>query len=95
MATTTQATQGISAEQLAQVARIALSAETLRDAVSAVRQVIPHLRVSVVDAFDMRGEEPALHLGERDLFLMESDGHCWSVTRNPQSACGIVFTQRA
>lgn len=84
---------GLSAEQLTQVARITLSAVTLRDVVSAVRQMMPDIRISVVDAFDMRGEEPALRIGDRDLFLMESDGHCWSVTRNPQVARGIVLTQ--
>lgn len=84
---------GLSAEQLTQVARITLSAVTLRDVVSTVRQMMPDIRISVVDAFDMRGEEPALRIGDRDLFLMESDGHCWSVTRNPQVARGIVLTQ--
>lgn len=84
----------IDAEQLSRVARITLSAVTLREAVSAVRALVPEMRVSTVDAFDMRGEAPALRVGDRDLFLMESDGHCWSVTRNPQVAKAIVLTER-
>lgn len=83
----------INASQLTEVARVTLGAASLREAVSAVREVLPGLRVSAVDAFDMRDEEPALHLGERNLYLMESDGHCWSVTRNPATAVGIVLTQ--
>ncbi len=83
----------ITAEQLTHVARLTLSAGSVREAVSAVRDTLPGLRVSAIDAFDMRGEEPALRIGERNLYLMESDGHCWSVTRDPAQAAGIVLTQ--
>jgi len=41
----------------------------------------------------MRGETPALRIGDRDLFLMHTDGHCWSVTSDPLVADGIVLTQ--
>ncbi|NSL54853.1 hypothetical protein HJ583_007435 [Uliginosibacterium sp. IMCC34675] len=84
----------ITAEQLTQVARLTLAAESLGAAVSAVRTTLPGLRVSSVDAMDMKHEEPALNIGERALFLMESDGHCWSVTRDPALAAGIVLTQK-
>jgi len=83
----------INAEQLTQVARITLSAVTLKEAISEVRQVLPGIRASEVDAFDMRGETPVLRIGDRDLYLMESDGHCWSVTEKPDRALGIVLTQ--
>lgn len=83
----------LSAEQLQQVARIALSAATLGEAIAGVRAALPGVRASAVDAFDMRGEKPALRIGERDLFLMHSDGHCWSVTTDPLAAHGIVLTQ--
>ena len=83
----------IDAAQLTQVARIALSAVTLKDAITEVRQVLPGIRASEVDAFDMRGETPVLRIGDRDLFLMQSDGHCWSVTDKPDHAVGIVLTQ--
>ncbi len=84
----------ITAEQLTQVARLTLAADTIGAAVSAVRSSLPGMRVSSVDAMDMKHEEPALHIGERALFLMESDGHCWSVTRDPAQAVGIVLTQK-
>ncbi|GAB4063159.1 hypothetical protein [Uliginosibacterium sediminicola] len=84
----------INAEQLTQVARITLSAVTLKDAISEVRQILPGIRASAVDAFDMRNETPVLRIGDRDLFLMQSDGHCWSVTADPGSAVGLVLTQR-
>lgn len=84
---------GLDAEQLTQVARITLAAASLREAVDGVRRVIPGIRASTVDAFEMRGETPALHIGNRDLFLMHTDGHCWSVTSDPLVADGIVLTQ--
>lgn len=83
----------ITAEQLTQVARVALASAGVREAVATLRNTLPGLRVSSVDAFDMRDEEPALRIGPCNLFLMESDGHCWSVTRDPAQALGIVLTQ--
>ncbi|HEY9191520.1 MAG TPA: amino acid--tRNA ligase-related protein, partial [Methyloversatilis sp.] len=66
---------GLNAEQLTEVARITLAAGSLREAVNGVREALPGIRASTVDAFDMRGETPALRIGDRDLFLMHSDGH--------------------
>jgi len=83
----------LSADQLGEIARIALAAPTLGEAIAGVRQALPGVRASAVDAFDMRGETPALRIGDRDLFLMHSDGHCWSVTPDPLAAHGIVLTQ--
>lgn len=83
----------ITAEQLTHIAHLTLAAGNVRDAVSAVRESLPGMRVSTVDAMDMRNEEPALRIGDRHLYLMESDGHCWSVTRDPAQALGIVLTQ--
>lgn len=83
----------IDAEQLKAVATIAYQAETLRDAIAAMREAVPGIRASTVDAFDMRAETPLLRIGARDLFLMHSDGHCWSVTADPAEAAGIVLTQ--
>lgn len=83
----------LNVEQLTEVARLTFNAGTLREAVDAVRQVLPQIRTSSVDAFDMRHEAPALHIGSRNLYLMESDGHCWSVTADPAKAVGIVITQ--
>jgi hypothetical protein len=83
----------ITAEQLTEVARITLAASSVADATRALREILPGMRVSSVDAFDMKNEEPVLHLGNRDLYLMESDGHCWSVTRDPGTTVGIILTQ--
>jgi hypothetical protein len=84
----------IDALQLTHVARIALAAVSVSEAVRELRRTMPGLRASAVDAIDMRGETPALSLGDRDLFLMQSDGHCWSVTCDPAQAQAVVLTQR-
>ncbi|GAA5172033.1 hypothetical protein GCM10025770_37670 [Viridibacterium curvum] len=83
----------INAEQLTHVARLTLQCVTLNDAVKAVREALPGFRASAVDALDMRGETPVLRIGDRDLYLMQSDGHCWSVTADPGQAVGLVLTQ--
>lgn len=83
----------LSAEQLGEIARITLAAATLREAVAGVRSVLPGVQASAVDAFDMRNETPALRIGSRNLYLMHSDGHCWSVTADPLDAHGIVLTE--
>ncbi|WP_341674841.1 hypothetical protein [Niveibacterium sp. SC-1] len=84
----------IDAQELTQAARVALVAASVGDAVQALRRLLPGIRASAVDAFDMRGETPVLRLGDRDMFLMQSDGHCWSVTGDPAHAQAIVLTQR-
>jgi len=49
--------------------------------------------VVVVDAMDMRGETPALRLGSRSLYLATSDGHCWSITQQPDAATALILSQ--
>ena len=83
----------INAEQLTAVARIALQSVTLREAVAQVRQILPGIRASAVDAFDMRNEQPALRIAQRAIYLMSTDGHCWTVTAEPQQASAFVLTQ--
>lgn len=80
-------------DQLVQVALRAQQAGSLREAAADLRRTLPALRVSVVDALDMRGESPVLNLERCKVFLMQSDGHCWSVTRDPAEAVGIVLVE--
>jgi len=81
--------------QMEQVAEIASKAGSLGEAIHTIKSRFPGLYVSSVDAFDMKDEEPAMQLGQRDLFLMQSDGHCWFVTHDAARADGIIFTQRS
>jgi hypothetical protein len=69
------------------------AAPSLRDAVAIWRARDPATRVVVVDAMDMRDETPALLLGTRRVYLATSNGHCWSVTEQPEDATALILTQ--
>ncbi len=83
----------ISQEQLTQAALIVSDSPTVRAAASAIRERLTPLKALVLDAFDMRGEKPALRLDSRAIYLMSTDGHCWSVTAQPEQASALVLTQ--
>ena len=42
---------------------------------------------------DMRDETPALLLGARKVYLASTNGHCWSVTNQPDAADALILTQ--
>jgi hypothetical protein len=63
----------------------------VREAAAALRETFAPLRVVVVDAMDMRGEQPAAASARHQLFLGASDGHCWHVTRNEREAAGLFL----
>jgi len=51
------------------------------------------MRVVLVDAMDMSDETPALMLGSRRVYLATSNGHCWSITQQPEEATALILTQ--
>ncbi len=69
-------------------------APSLRDAAALWRTRHPDVRVVLVDAMDMRDETPVLQLGgSRRLYLAATNGHCWSITRQPEEATALILTQ--
>ncbi|MBX3605928.1 MAG: hypothetical protein KF788_11670 [Piscinibacter sp.] len=82
------------AAQLTEALTIAEAAGGVREAAAALRVRFAPLRVVVVDAFDMRGETPAVVGTRRQLYLGASDGHCWSVTGDPGRASGLILCDR-
>jgi hypothetical protein len=78
---------------IADAGAIVRAAATVRAAIPLLRARFPDMRASVVDPFDMRGEEPSLRVGQRALFLASTDGHCWTVTRNVAAASAFVLTE--
>lgn len=84
---------GLSGEQLQHIGALVGAAASVREAASAVRAAIPGLRATVVDALDVRGETAALRVADRRVFLVESGGHCWHVTGDPQRAGGVMLVQ--
>ncbi|MDT7838742.1 hypothetical protein [Aquabacterium sp. OR-4] len=82
------------APTLAEALQLADAASTVREAAAALRQRFAPLRVVVVDAFDMRGESPAIAGTRRALFFGSSDGHCWQVTQDPAQVSGLFVVDR-
>ncbi|WP_085314699.1 hypothetical protein [Derxia lacustris] len=79
-------------EQLQEAGAILTVAETVRTAAAQLRARFPGVAASVVDAYDMKNETPAVKTGERALYLMENEGHCWSITQDPARASAFVLT---
>jgi hypothetical protein len=79
--------------QLRQIAGLVEAAASLRDAAIALRTKFPQLRATVVDALDLREERPAFSVGQRHVYLVESDGHCWQLTREPARAVGVLLAE--
>ena len=69
------------------------AASSLRDAAAIWRARDPAMRVVLVDALDMRDETPALLLGARRVYLATSNGHCWTITPQPEEATALILTQ--
>lgn len=82
------------APTLAEALSLADAAGTVREAAAALRQRFAPLRVVVVDAFDMRGEQPAIAGTRRALYFGSSDGHCWQVTQDPAQVSGLFVVDR-
>ena len=85
-------------DQWQQTEHIVASAETVRAAAATLREQLAPVRTLVLDALDMRGEQPALSIavnggGGRAVYLMTTDGHCWSVTHDLAHASALVLTQ--
>lgn len=83
---------GLSARLLAEALALAEGAAGPREAAALLRQRFAPMRVVVVDAFDMRAEQPAVQGPSRALYLAASDGHCWSVTADPAEAVGLFLS---
>jgi len=83
----------ISTEHLRAAGELVGTAATLRVAATIWRSQHPEMKVVLVDAMDMRDEKPALMLGARKVYLATSNGHCWSVTEQPEEADALILTQ--
>ncbi len=80
-------------QQLKDIAGILAQAETVRTAAASIRQQLAPLQTLVMDAFDMRRETPVIEVTGRSVYLMATDGHCWTVTPDLAQARALVLTQ--
>ncbi|MGO9174245.1 MAG: hypothetical protein ACLP7P_20080 [Rhodomicrobium sp.] len=63
-------------------------------ALTALRARFPQLSLTRVHASDLGMEAPFRQYASWDLFLVDGNAHCWSLTDNPERATGLVITQR-
>jgi len=79
-------------EQVQEAGAILSVAESVRAAAAQLRARFPGISASVVDAFDMKDETPAVKTAKGAIYLMENEGHCWSLTADPARASAFVLT---
>lgn len=85
---------GLSVEQLKDIGAMLIAASPSENPVAAIRTGFPDIQVSRCDAIDMRGETPYRHVGEYDVFLVDTNSHCWRIVDDPVAAGGIVISER-
>jgi hypothetical protein len=83
----------ITVETLQEFAQVLQGASSLRDAVTCWRAHDAATRMVIVDVMDMRDEAPALQVGQRQVYLATSSGHCWSITQHCHEATALILTQ--
>ena len=83
----------ITPDYLREAGEVVAAAASVREAAVLWRTRDSAMRVVVVDAMDMHDETPALSLGRRRIYLAASNGHCWSVTDQPQDASALILTE--
>ena len=85
---------GLSIEQLEGLSAMLIAVSPSENPVGAIRAGFPGIPISRCDAADMRGETPYRHVGEYDVFLVDTSSHCWRIVDDPTTAGGIVISDR-
>ncbi|WP_119154740.1 hypothetical protein [Caldimonas tepidiphila] len=80
-------------EQFDAARALLAAAPDVHAAATRLRRQLPALRTLVLDALDMRDETPSAQAGGRSIYLMSTDGHCWTVTRELAAAGALVLTE--
>jgi hypothetical protein len=57
------------------------------------RARFPGRSVTRCDRSDLGGEAPFLRCAAVDIHLVDGRDHCWTLTRDPQAATGIVVAR--
>lgn len=84
---------GLSSIHMRDAAELCGAASGLREALEGWRERHPGVRAMHMDPVDLRGEAPLLTIGYRSLYLIATNGHCWSITLRPDEADGLILTE--
>ncbi|OSI65741.1 DUF6129 family protein [Bradyrhizobium canariense] len=80
--------------ELTNIEHTLASTDTDSEACLMLRQRFPHLAWICCEASDIT-QSPFHRLGQFDLHLLDSGGHCAQITNDPQRATGIVLAKRS
>jgi len=83
----------VSAEQLAEIAKVLSAPDAEAAAFATLRSKFPGLAWTRCDASDVT-EEPYQSFERFDLHLLDGSDHCVQVTSDPDRATGLVLAQR-
>ncbi|MET4607759.1 glycerol kinase [Bradyrhizobium sp. JR4.1] len=80
--------------ELTNIEQTLAAIDTASEPCLTLRQKFPHLAWISCDASDIT-QTPFRRLGEFELHLLDTSGHCAQITNNPQRATGIVLAKRS
>ena len=84
----------LSEQDLADIDRHLAAPPPVAALMTALRARFPGLSLTRCDPSDLDGDEPFRRYDEIDLHLVDGGGHCWSLTREPSRATGLVVVLR-
>ncbi|MGM4954059.1 DUF6129 family protein [Bradyrhizobium barranii] len=80
--------------ELTNIEQTLASIDTASEPCLMLRQKFPHLAWICCEASDIT-QSPFRCVGQFDLHLLDSGGHCTQITNDPQRATGIVLAKRS
>ncbi|WP_027515623.1 DUF6129 family protein [Bradyrhizobium sp. WSM1417] len=80
--------------ELTNIERTLAAIDTASEPCLTLRQNFPHLAWISCDASDIT-QTPCRRLGQFELHLLDTSGHCAQITNDPQRATGIVLAKRS
>lgn len=81
----------IAPAQVSQIDAVLATADVDTQAIAAIRQLAPGLKVTRCDAVDMREETPFRIYDKVSLYLIDGRDHCWKITQDPSCATGVAL----
>ncbi|MDE5446830.1 hypothetical protein FXV83_28820 [Bradyrhizobium hipponense] len=84
----------LAAGELTNIEQTLATIDTASEPCLMLRQKFPHLAWICCEASDMT-QTPFRRVGQFDLHLLDSGGHCAQITNDPQRATGIVLAKRS
>lgn len=83
----------VEAAELARVETL-LDGDVPADWLARLRRELPGRAITVCDAADLTEGRPYREYPDFELYLIDGSGHCWSLTRDPGAATGLLVARR-